>query len=327
MAATSIILLSQQYAFSMKKILVTGALGQVGSELVSELVEQHGNSAVIATDVRKDEETEFLDVTDYSSITEIIRENSIDTIFHLAAILSALGEKIPDKTFDVNLNGTYNILKASRDLDVRKVIIPSTIGVFGPGTPKKNVPSVTIERPSTMYGITKVGSELLASYFRNTFELDVRGVRYPGLLSYKTLPSAGTTDYAVAMIIEAVAGRPYQCFLSRDTMLPMMYMKDAIDSIIKLSNARRDRLTYALDYNIQAFSFSPEMLEEEIKKHIPDFTVKYVPDYRQKIAETWPESLDVSDAVKDWNFSPEFTFERMVEHMITKIQESTYEKT
>ncbi len=309
----------------MKKILVTGSFGQVGSELISALSSRYGGENVLATDIRIPEndhgvQTELLDVTEYSSITGIIREYSIDTIFHLAAILSALGEKIPDKTFEVNCTGTYNILRAAREEEVRQVVIPSTIGVFGPETPREAVPPITIERPSTMYGITKVGAELVSSYFRKVFDMDIRGLRFPGLISYKTLPSAGTTDYAVDMIIKAVSGKDYRCYLSGGTELPMMYMPDAIDSLVNLSEADRKNLKYTLEYNVQAFSFTPEMLEAELKKHYPDFTVTYEPDYRQSIAETWPGSLDVSDSENDWGFRPKFTFEKMVEDMIAHLQ-------
>ncbi len=309
----------------MKNILVTGSFGQVGTELVSKLVENYGRNSVTASDIRvvegdHDFRTEILDVTEYDSIVHTIRENSIDSIFHMAAILSALGEKIPDKTFDVNCLGTYNVLRAAREEDVSMVVIPSTIGVFGPETPKNDVLPVTIERPSTMYGITKVTAELLSSYFRKTFSMDIRGLRFPGLLSYKTPPSAGTTDYAVDMIRYAVSGKKYACYLEKDTELPMMYMHDAIESLLQLSNADRNRLRYTLEYNVQAFSFTPSMLEAEIKKHIPGFEVEYSPDYRQKIAETWPASLDVSAAKEDWGFSPEYTFEHMVEDMIEKIK-------
>lgn len=309
----------------MKNILVTGSFGQVGTELVSELVDTYGASSVFATDIKIPDgdhpaHTEILDVTEYDSIVRFLRENSIDAVFHMAAILSALGEKVPDKTFDVNCAGTYNVLRAAREEQIEMVVIPSTIGVFGSETPKENVPSVTLERPSTMYGITKVTAELLSYYFKNTYGLDVRGVRFPGLLSYKTPPSAGTTDYAVDMIREAVAGRAYKCYLSGDAMLPMMYMPDAIDSLIKLSKAESRRLRYTLEYNVQAFSFTPEMLENEIRKHIPEFSVEYRPDYRQKIAETWPRTLDVSDAIEDWGFSPKFTFGQMVEDMIEKMR-------
>lgn len=309
----------------MKNILVTGAFGQVGSELVAMLGERFGNSSVIATDIRVpdgsfDFRTEVLDVTEYDSIVHMIREHSIDTIFHLAAILSALGEKMPDRTFDVNLTGTYRILRAAKEESVNRVIIPSTIGVFGAETPKEMVPPVTIERPSTMYGITKVAAELLGSYFRERFDLDVRGLRFPGLISYKTLPTAGTTDYAVDMINHAVAGRKYECYIAEDTMLPMMYMEDAIDSLLRLSGAPREKLRYTLEYNVQAFSFTPAMLEMEIRRHLPEFSVTYSPDYRQKIAESWPSSLDVSASEEDWGFSPRFTFGRMVEDMIENMK-------
>jgi len=305
--------------------MVTGSFGQVGTELLESLVQIHGHSEVLATDIRIPDgdyefETEVLDVTDQERIRYLMKKHSVTSIFHLAAILSALGERMPDRAFDVNLTGTFNILKAARDLGVEKVIIPSTIGVFGSETPRENVPAVTVERPETMYGITKVAAELLSSYFRRSFSLDVRGVRYPGLISYKTLPSAGTTDYAVDMIRYAVAGKDYVCYLKPDTVLPMMYMPDAIKALLNVWLADGEKLRYALEYNIQAFSFSPAMLEKELRAHFPDFRVDYRPDYRQGIADSWPSSLDVTDAVRDWGFSCDYDFKTMVSDMIEHLE-------
>ena len=309
----------------MERILVTGACGQVGSELVPALAERYGRDSIIASDISTNQNcldgyTKIsLDVTDRDSIKRAIDNYKIDSVFHLAAILSALGEKKPYLAFNVNMAGTFNILEESRIANLERVVIPSTIGVFGSDTPRDDVPVVTVTRPNTMYGITKITSELLGDYYFDKFGLDVRGLRYPGLLSYRTEPTAGTTDYAVAMFYYAIRGEEYSCFLKEDTELPMMYMPDAIDSLIKLSEAELGNLSRHTDYNVSAFSFTPEVLYGKVKERIPEFKVKYNPDYRQGIADTWPKSLDSSLAKKDWGFSPEFDLDSMVDDMIENI--------
>lgn len=310
----------------MTRILITGAMGQIGSELTELLAGKYGKSSVVASDIRKpdtlSEDHEFvtLDVTDADRISEVIREYSITDVFHMAAILSAVGEKKPAKAFQVNSIGTFNILNSALEEGINRVMIPSTIGVFGNETPKVNTPDITVLRPTTMYGITKVNAELLALYYRDKLGLDVRGLRYPGIISYLTPPSAGTTDYAVDIFYHAVRGQDYSCYLKEDTPLPMMYMPDALSSIVKLFEAKKERLTNCLEYNIQAYSFTPAELYAEILKEIPDFRISYSPDYRQKIAETWPESVDSTNARKDWGFEPAYDLEATVHDMIVNLR-------
>ncbi len=312
----------------MGTILVTGSLGQIGTELVTLISQKYGKSRIIASDVRVPEhdvfsgvETIKLDVSDSTAVHSAIRDNSITEIFHMAGILSALGERNPDLAFRVNALGTFNVLEAGIKEGVNKVVIPSTIGVFGPETPKDNVPVVTVTRPTTMYGVTKVTAELLSSYYRRKFGLDVRGVRYPGIISYKTPPSAGTTDYAVDMYYHAVAGKKYTCYLKQDTVLPMMYMPDALDSLIKIYEAPANKLRYTIEYNLSAFSFDPMTLHKSISKIIPDFRVDYKPDYRQEIADTWPRTLDTRAAVEDWGFSPRYDLDSMSRDMVKNLRE------
>lgn len=311
----------------MGTILVTGSMGQIGTELVPLLVKKFGPSRVIASDVKPPNPDIFhnieyvpLDVTNRDMVASTLKECSVTEVFHMAGILSALGERNPEMAFMVNSVGTFNILDSAMKAGVNRVMIPSTIGVFGKDTPRDNVPVVTVTRPTTMYGVTKVNAELLSAYFRNKFGLDVRGVRYPGIVSYKTPPSAGTTDYAVDMYYHAVAGKNYECYLKEDAALPMMYMPDALDSLMKLYSADESRLRYTIDYNISAFSFDPRTLAESIRKVIPDFNVAYRPDYRQAIAETWPRSLDSTDAKIDWGFSPEYDLDAMTEDMIRNLK-------
>ena len=311
----------------MGTILVTGSMGQIGTELVPLLVKKFGPSRVIASDVKPPNPDIFhnieyvpLDVTNREMVASTLKECSVTEVFHMAGILSALGERNPEMAFMVNSVGTFNILDSAMKAGVNRVMIPSTIGVFGKDTPRDNVPVVTVTRPTTMYGVTKVNAELLSAYFRNKFGLDVRGVRYPGIVSYKTPPSAGTTDYAVDMYYHAVAGKNYECYLKEDAALPMMYMPDALDSLMKLYSADESRLRYTIDYNISAFSFDPRTLAESIRKVIPDFNVAYRPDYRQAIAETWPRSLDSTDAKIDWGFSPEYDLDAMTEDMIRNLK-------
>ncbi len=304
-------------------ILVTGSSGQIGSELVPYLSKIYGDSEVIASDVaRKDfGNIKFvnLDVTDRSQIDFVIEKYKVDGIFHLAGILSAKGEKDPGLAYSVNLNGTHNVLESARTHNVKEVIIPSTIGVFGPETPKKNTPSLTITKPRTIYGITKVADELFAQYYYEKFGLDVRSLRYPGILSYVTEPTAGTTDYAVEIFYYAVTHRDYSCYISENRSLPMMYMPDALSAIVKLYEAKSSSLKLRNGYNISSYSFTPAELYRYITKYIPDFRIKYDPDYRDDIAKTWPESLDSKEAVNEWGFKPEYDLEKTVKDMITNI--------
>lgn len=312
----------------MKKILITGAAGQIGSELAVSLRERYGNENVVLGVHRrelpedlKEGPWEKIDVTDRKEIDKIIEEYEIDTVYHLAAILSAKGEKNPQLAFKVNIIGTYNILEAGVKYNLEKIIIPSSIAVFGPETPKENTPNETILRPTTMYGITKVTGELLGNYYFKKYGLDVRGLRFPGIISWKTLPGGGTTDYAVEIFYYAVQGKKYTCFLKEDTYLPMMYMPDAIRALIELAEAPLKNLKHHADFNITAMSFSPRELVAEIRKYIPDFEVEYKPDYRQEIADSWPKSIDDSSAREEWGWKPEYDLPSMVKDMIIHIGE------
>ena len=305
------------------RILITGSSGQIGSELTEVFVRRYGRERVLSTDVipqnRKDCQTAVLDVTSHTAVAETIRSNDIGTVIHLAAILSAKGEKMPELAFDVNLIGMRNVLRASLEGGVDRVFFPSTIGIFGPDTPKENVPIETVTRPTTMYGITKLFCEQLGEYYYRKYGLDVRGLRLPGIVSYKTLPGGGTTDYSIEMMRAAAEGENYRCFLRNDTKLPMMYMPDAIDSIIRLLESPSSSLKHRTDFNVMAFSFSPAELEAEIRKTIPSFTVSYAPDERQAIADSWPRSLDSSAAASEWGFSPVFTLSEMVKDMLSHL--------
>ncbi len=308
----------------MRKILVTGAVGQIGSELTLALRQRYGAENVIATGRKTQPSREllesgpfyFIDVAKRETIEEVVRKHNIDTIFHLAAILSAAGEKNPQLAWDVNINGLYNVLEVAREHNMARVIVPSSIAVFGPETPRQNTPNETILKPRTMYGITKVAGELLGDYYFRRFGLDVRGLRYPGIISNVTLPGGGTTDYAVEIFYAAIKFRRYKCFLREDTRLPMMYMPDCIKSTIMLAEAPLEKLKHHCDFNVTAMSFSAGELAAEIKKHIPDFEVTYEPDFRQQIADSWPESIDDSAAREEWGWKPDYDLPAMVKDML-----------
>lgn len=308
----------------MKKILVTGAVGQIGSELTLALRARYGAENVIATGRKTQPSKEllesgpfyFIDVTKRETIEEIVKKHNIDTIFHLAAILSAAGEKNPQLAWAVNLNGFYNILEVAREHNMTRIIVPSSIAVFGPETPRQNTPNETVLKPRTIYGITKVAEELLGNYYFYRFGLDVRGLRYPGIISNVTLPGGGTTDYAVEIFYAAIKFRRYKCFLRPDTRLPMMYMPDCIKSTIMLAEAPRENLKHHCDFNVTAMSFSAEELAAEIKRYIPEFEVTYDPDFRQAIADSWPESIDDSAAREEWGWKPDYNLQAMVKDML-----------
>ncbi len=311
----------------MERILITGATGQIGSELVMYLRERYGNENVVAAGHRREPQKEIvetgpyitLDVTDRDSIDRAVEKYKIDTIYHMAAVLSAAGEKNPQLAFKVNIVGTYNILEAGLKYKLERIMIPSSIAVFGPETPKDNTPNETVLKPTTMYGISKVTGELLGNYYFKRFGLDVRGLRYPGIISWKTPPGGGTTDYAVEIFYYALEGKKYTCFLREDTYLPMMYMPDALKAIVQLAEADVSKLKHHADFNVTAMSFCPRELVEEIKKYIPDFEVEYKPDFRQEIADSWPNSIDDSAAREEWGWQPEWNLERMVEDMIKNL--------
>lgn len=311
----------------MRKVLITGALGQIGSELMCTLHEKLGSSNIIASDIREPENEvlgncsyEKLDVLDAKAVADICKRNNIDTIYHLAAILSATGEKNPQLAWNINMHGFYNILEVARELGIKQIICPSSIAAFGPDTPKDNTPNETILRPSSMYGVTKVAGELLGNYYVKRYNLDVRGVRFPGIVSWKTPPGGGTTDYAVAIYYEALKKKSYVCFVRPDTVLPMMYMPDAIKVLIDVADADFSKLKHHCDFNVTAMSFSASELADSIRKRIPDLKVDYQPDFRQEIADSWPRSLDDSAARIEWGWKPDYDLEMMTDDMLTNLR-------
>jgi len=313
---------------SMKKILVTGSVGQIGSELTMVLREKYGNDNVVACG-RKTKPSEkllnsgpfeYIDITDRETVEKVVKKYDIDTIYNMAAILSAVGEEKPLLCWNVNINGLYNILEIAREYEMTRVFVPSSIAVFGPETPRINTPQETVLKPKTMYGVTKVAGELLGDYYFKRFDLDVRGVRYPGIISSETLPGGGTTDYAVEIFYEAIKHKRYTCFVREDTVLPMMYMPDCIKGTIDLMEADIKNLKHHCDFNMAGMSFSAGELANEIKKHIPEFEITYKPDFRQSIADSWPQSIDDSAARKEWGWKPSYDLASMTEDMLEKLQ-------
>ena len=304
----------------MRKILVIGASGQIGSELVPELRKEYGTENVIASD-KDGNISDFvisLDILNKDFISEVIEENEINTIFNLASILSASGEKNPLKAWDVNLNGLLNVLEISKDHNIDRIIWPSSIAAFGPSTPRLNTPNETILDPNTMYGITKVTGELLASYYFKKYNLDIRSVRLPGIISSEIYPKGGTTDYAVEIFYSAIIDKNYTCFVDKDTVLPMMYIADCIKCLMDLLEADPSSVQRRV-YNVTSMSFSVEELANEIKKHIPDFKINYKPDFRQEIADSWPKTIDDSLARQEWGWNPQYDLEMMTKDMIEKL--------
>jgi nucleoside-diphosphate-sugar epimerase len=311
----------------MKKMLVTGAIGQIGSELVSALRQRYGADTVVATDIRMptDKELrdggpfEFLDVTDSNHITRVMSMYEIGTIYHLAAVLSAVGESRPNIAWQINMNGLYHVLEAARQYKCQ-IFFPSSIGAFGPGTPQDQTPQDTIQRPDTMYGVTKVAGELLCDYYFKRFNVDARGVRFPGLISYVAEPGGGTTDYSVAIFYEAIRHKKFTCYLRPNTYLDMMYMPDALRAIIELMEADGAKLIHRNAFNISAMSFNPDQLAAEIRKHIPGFVMEYEIDpVRQAIADSWPNSMDDSSARKEWGWQPKHDLKSMTTEMLKEI--------
>ena len=313
----------------MKKILIIGAIGQIGSELTMALRTIYGGENVIASDINnaasekllKSGPFEIIDITDKNAIVLMVKKYSINTIIDLAAILSATGEKNPMLAWNVNINGLINVLEVAREHKLEQVLIPSSIAVFGPGTPIECAPQETVLHPTTMYGITKVAGELVADYYVKKYNLDVRGLRYPGIISNETLPGGGTTDYAVAIYYDAVKYGKYTCFVKEDTRLPMMYMPDCLKATIDLLQADLATLKHHSDFNVGAMSFSVKELAESIKKYMPNFQIEYKPDYRQAIADSWPNAVDDSAARKEWGWKPSYDLDTMTQDMLKVIGE------
>lgn len=317
-----------------KRVMITGAAGQIGSELAALLRKRRGTANVIVTDIVKpsgalsgDGPFEVLDVTDRGGLASVILKHRIDTVYHLAAILSATGEKDPRRAWNINMGGLYNVLEAGRELGLTRIFTPSSIAVFGPATPRLRTPQDTILDPTTMYGVTKAAGEHLCDYYVRKYGLDVRGCRYPGIISHQTLPGGGTTDYAVAIFYEAVRAGRYTCFLREDTRLPMMYMPDCLKSIVDLMDAEAVRLRHHANFNVTAMSFSAGELAAEIRKHVPGFACAYVPDFRQAIADSWPASVDDSAAREEWGWDPAYDLKSMTADMLAALRKRKAEGT
>lgn len=318
----------------MKKIMITGALGQIGTELVTKCREIYGNENVLATDIRQPEAGsgitdgpfEILDVTDADRMEQLVESFKPDTLMHMAALLSATAEEKPLLAWNLNMGGLVNALETARKFDLQ-FFTPSSIGAFGPNTPKKNTPQVTIQRPTTMYGVNKVSGELLCDYYFTKFGVDTRSVRFPGLISYIKEPGGGTTDYAVDIYFQAIRQGQYTSYIDKDTYMDMMFMDDAIDAIIKLMEADSGKLLHRNAYNLSAMSIEPEMVKEAIQEHYPDFKLEYdVDPVRQGIAESWPDNIDTSCARGEWGFDPKYDLAGMTKRMLDGILEKEGKK-
>ncbi len=311
----------------LKRILVTGATGQIGSELTLELRRKHGGDNVVGVGHSKkptDEllnsgPFEFIDSNDKAGLERAVENYDVDTIYHLAAVLSATGEQKPQVAWNVNMGGLYNVLEIAREHQLTKVFWPSSIAVFSPPAPRVNTPQETVLLPRTMYGVTKVAGELLCNYYFRRFDVDVRSIRYPGIISSEVLPGGGTTDYAVAIFYEAIKQKHYTCFVREDTVLPMMYMPDCIKATVDLMETDLSNIKRHDGYNVAGISFSAGELASEIKKYIPEFRCEYKPDFRQAIADSWPMSIDDSVARQEWGWKPKYGLAMMAKDMIEKL--------
>jgi nucleoside-diphosphate-sugar epimerase len=307
------------------RILVIGACGQVGTELVENLALRFGNDAVIASDIRDEAAFDVkyikLDVMDREAVKNAIVKYKITEVYNLAALLSATAEKNPEFGWKLNMEGLFSILDLAKEGEIKKVFWPSSIAVFGPTTPRIDTPQFTIIEPTTVYGISKFAGERWCEYYHKRWGVDVRSVRYPGLIGYKSLPGGGTTDYAVDIFHQALKEGNYECFLKENTALPMMYMSDAIKATIDIMQVPAEEIKIRSSYNISAMSFDPAQIANEIKKHIPEFSISYNPDFRQAIADNWPASIDDTEARRDWKWSNAFTLENMVADMLENLKE------
>lgn len=318
----------------MDNILIIGAAGQIGSELTLALRKIYGEEHVFATDIRQASPDiveggpfQILDVMDNKRLIHFVIRNKITHIYHLAAVLSGNAERIPLQAWDINMASLMNILDLGKEVEeIKKIFWPSSIAVFGKTTPNENTPQLTIMEPTTVYGISKLAGERWIEYYNRRYKMDVRSIRYPGLISYKTEAGGGTTDYAVEIYYDAVKKNSYECFLKDDAMLPMLFMPDAMKATIDLMHADASRLSVKSSYNIAAISFTPKDVAQEIQKHKPDFKITYKPDFRQAIAETWPRTLDATVAKQDWGFEPTFDLEKMTGIMLREIEKKIFKK-
>ncbi len=306
------------------KILIVGSQGQIGLELTQELRAIYGNDNVIASDLKAPEQSngpfETIDVMDKNRLDEIFKKHNITQVYLLAALLSATAEKNPRFAWDLNMEGLFNVLNAAKEGILKKVYWPSSIAVFGPTTPRKNTPQYTVMEPNTIYGISKQAGERYCEYYNQKYGVDVRSIRYPGLIGYKSAPGGGTTDYAVHIYHEALKNKKYECFLSADTELPMMYMPDALKATITLMEAPAEQVKIRSSYNVAGMSFNPEEIAAEIRKYIPDFTISYNPDFRQAIANSWPQSIDDTQAKADWGWKPQYDLAGMTKDMLENLK-------
>ncbi len=310
-----------------KRILIIGACGQIGTELTAKLREQYSSHKVIASDIREGDESlmeggpfEILDATNYSAIEDIVIRYEITDVYLMAAMLSATAEKFPMKAWELNMNSLFNVLNLAKEGKITKIFWPSSIAVFGPSTPKNDTPQKTIMEPSTVYGISKQTGERWCEYYFHKYGVDVRSVRYPGLISYKTPPGGGTTDYAVDIYHKALKHNKYICFLKAETTLPMMYMEDAIRATIAIMEAPASKIKIRSAYNLAAVSFDPKEISESISQHLPNFKIEYEPDFRQEIADSWPQSIDDSSAREDWGWEHRFSLEDITEGMLENLK-------
>ena len=312
--------------FNMEgRILVIGSSGQIGTELVEELRNLYGNDNIIASDIREPqiEQTgpfEILDILNKVQLLKIVEKHSVKQVYLLAALLSATAEKNPAFGWDLNMNSLFNVLDLAKDKIIDKIFWPSSIAVFGPTTPQQNTPQYTIMEPTTVYGISKQAGERWCEYYFEKYGVDVRSIRYPGLIGYKSKPGGGTTDYAVDIFYQAILTQQYECFLSEDTTLPMMFMSDAIKATISIMESEKSEIKIRSSYNVSGISFSPKEITQEIQKSIPDFKISYAPDYRQEIANSWPQSIDDEYANKEWNWKPDINLNKLSNIMLNNLK-------